>query len=134
MNQSEDIEYRRAVSKYSASYMSNTKWLKLFRAVNSAGVSLERVRWKFIDTEHFVEVSFPTERDLQLTRFSDGKFQPFEYRWLESVFIPHTFRPTVGVGYEKKQDTAAVLSALERAGQFPIEVSPEGVTIFGYRV
>lgn len=134
MNQSEDAAYRKAASKYSVSYMSNAKWLKLFRTVISAGVPLEQARWKFIDTEHFVEVSFPTERDLEPTGFADGKFQPFEYRWLESVFIPHAFKPKVGVGYEKKQDTVAVVAALEKAGQFPVEVSPEGVTICGYRV
>ena len=134
MNQSEDEEYRKAASKYSASYMSNAKWLKLFRAVISAGVPLERARWKFIDTENFIEVSFPAEADLEPTRFADGKFQPFEYRWLESVFIPHVFKPKAGVGYEKRQNTAAVVAALEKAGQFPVEVSPEGVTIWGYRL
>lgn len=134
MSQSEDVEYRKAASKYSASYMNNAKWLKLFRAVISAGVPLERVRWKFIDTEHFVEASFPGEQDLEPTGFADGKFQPFEYRWLESVFIPHAFKPKASVGYEKKQDTAAVLAALEKVGQFPVEVSPEGVTIRGYRL
>jgi hypothetical protein len=134
VNHSEDAEYRKVAAKYSASYMSNAKWLKLFRAVLSAGISLERVRWKFIGTEHFVEVSFPEEKDLELTRFADGKFQPFEYRWLESVFIPHAYNPRMGVGYVKKQDTAAVVAALEKAGQFPVEVSPEGVTIRGYRI
>ncbi len=134
MNQNEDAEYRKVAAKYSASYMSNAKWLKCFRAVISAGIPLERVRWKFIGTEHFVEVSFPLERDLEPTRFADGKFQPFEYRWLEFVFIPHAFKPKDGVGYERKQDTAAVVAALEQAGQFPIEVSSEGITIRGYRV
>jgi hypothetical protein len=79
-------------------------------------------------------VSFPGERDLEPTRFADGKFQPFEYRWLEFVFIPHVFKPKADVGYEKKQDTAAVVAALEKAGQFPIELSSEGITIRGYRV
>jgi hypothetical protein len=55
VSQSDDFEYRKAASKYSASYMSNAKWLKLFRAVISTGVPLERVQWKFIDTEHFIE-------------------------------------------------------------------------------
>ena len=134
MNQNEDVEYQKAAANYSASYMSNAKWLKFFRAVISAGIPLERVRWKFIDTEHFIEVSFPDEWDLEPTRFADGKFQPFEYRWLEFVFIPHVFKPMAGVGYEKKQDTAAVVAALEKVGQFPVEVSPEGVIIRGYRV
>tara|TARA_R100000322_G_scaffold169982_1_gene143715 strand:- start:388 stop:792 length:405 start_codon:yes stop_codon:yes gene_type:complete len=134
VDQSEDAEYRKAAAKYSASYMSNAKWTKLFRAVISAGVPIEKVRWKFIDTDHFVEVSFPEERDLEPTRFADGKFQPFEYRWLEWIFIPHAFKPRAGVGYRKRQDTAAVVAVLEKVGQFPVEISQEGVTIRGYRV
>ena len=134
MIHNEDIEYRKAASKYGVSHMSNAKWLKFFRAVISVGVTLDRVRWKFIDTEHFVELSFPGEQDLEPTRFADGKFQPFEYRWLESVFIPHAFKPRAGVGYVQKQDTAAVVAVLEKTGQFPIEVSPEGITIRGYGV
>lgn len=114
--------------------MNIAKWLKQFLAVISAGISLERAQWKFIDMAHFVEVAFPVELDLEPTRFTDGKFQPFEYRWLEFVFIPHSFKPKVDVGNEKKQDTVSVLAALEKAGQFPVEFSSEGVTIRGYRV
>jgi hypothetical protein len=134
VNKSEEIEYQKAATKYSASFMNDAKWLKLFRTVISAGIPLERVQWKFIDTEHFIEASFPDEWDLLATGFADGKFQPFEYRWLEFVFIPNAFKPTAGVGYEKKQNTAAVVAALEQVAQFPIEVSPEGVTIRGYSV
>jgi hypothetical protein len=129
----EDVEYRRAASKYSASLMSNAKWRKLFNAVIDAGVVIERARWRFIDSDHTIEVSFPLAHDLREEGFADGKFQPFEYRWIEAVYVPNTFKPTPGVGYEVKQNTAGLVAALEKAGEFPIEEGPDGITIVGYR-
>jgi hypothetical protein len=120
------------MANYDASFMSNAKWLRLFRAVMQAGVSIERAEWRFIGSAHSIWQSFPSEHDLMPTRFADGKFHPFEYRWLESVFIPSRFRPTVGVGYEREQNTNAIVAALEIAGQFSIENSEKGVTIHGY--
>jgi hypothetical protein len=133
VSRDEDVEYRKAASRYGASFMSNAKWLKLFRAVIDAGIAVERAQWRFIDSEHSIQVSFPEERDLGPTRFADGKFQPFEYRWIESVYVPNVFRPTPSVGYEKRQDTGALVAALEKVGRFPVEVSPDGITIVGYR-
>lgn len=129
----EDDEYRNAMANYDASFMSNAKWLRLFRAVIQAGISIERAEWRFIGSAHSLWQSFPSERDLMPTRFSDGKFQPFEYRWLESVFIPSRFGSIVGVGYEQEQDTRAIAAVLDVAGQFSIEKSESGLTIYAYR-
>ena len=129
----EDDEYRKVMANYDASFMSNAKWLRLFRAVIQANVGIERAEWRFIGSAHSIWQSFPSEHDLMPTRFADGKFQPFEYRWLESVFIPSRFRPIAGVGYEREQDTNAVVAALEDAGQFSIEQSEKGLTIHAYR-
>jgi hypothetical protein len=133
MNPEDDLAYRKVLSKYGASFMSNAKWLSLFKAVIRARIEIQHAEWRFLDTTHSVWVSFPTDDDLLPTRFADGKFQPFEYRWLESVYIPHSYRPVHDVGYERCQDTGAVLRVLAEAGQFPIEVSADGITIRAYR-
>ena len=133
MQLNEDIGYHKAVAKYSASFMSDAKWLKLFRTIIACGVSIERAEWFVIDSPHSFSQSFPSERDLLPTRFEDGKFQPFEYRWIESVYIPNRFKPTIGVGYEREQDTSAMVAALDAVGQFPIEEMDDGVRIYAYR-
>lgn len=133
MRLDDEREYEKALSKYSASFMSNAKWLRLFNAVIQAGLNIERAEWRFIDSNHCFRQSFPTSNDLLPTRFADGAFQPIEYRWLESVFIPGSYRPTPGVGYERRQDIAAVLTALKKAGQFEVEESAGGITIHAYR-
>ncbi len=133
MSGCEDIEYRKALTKYEASFMSDAKWLKLFRAIIQAGIHIERAEWRFIDTAHSMWKSFPAEKDLLPTRFADGKFQPFEYRWLESVYIPGRFRPIADVGFERQQDTEAIIAALASVGQFNIEENADGITIHAYR-
>ena len=128
----EDRSYRTAAAKYRASHMSNSKWLRFFRAVIDAEVDLPRVRWSFIDSDHSIWVRFPSARDLLPNRFADGRFQPFEYRWIETVFIPHAYRPEPSVGFERAQDTAAVQRAVSAAGQFPLYKSEEGVELIAY--
>jgi hypothetical protein len=75
----------------------------------------------------------PREKDLLPTRFADGMFQPFEYRWLEWVFIPHEYKPHPGVGFIRKQDTEPLLNVINSVGQFEVEVSEEGIRLLAYR-
>jgi len=129
----EDQRYRAAVAKYSASLMSDAKWLKFFRTVIQSGVAIERAAWQLIGAPRPIWESFPEEHNLMRTRFADGRFQPWEYRWIESVFVPTTFNPTPGVGYERKQDVGLLVDALEAAGKFPIEVSAAGLVLRAYQ-
>jgi hypothetical protein len=129
----EDLEYQRTLRGYSGSFMSNAKWLKLFRALLQAGIQIERAQWQLLGTTHSIWQSFPSERDLTPTGFADGKFQPLEYKWIEAVFIPHCYRPDPSVGFEKVQSTSQFVAALELAGKFPLEESSTGVTIRAYR-
>jgi hypothetical protein len=132
MSHDEDLKYSKALAKYSASLMSDAKWLSFFRAITHAGITVERAEWRFIDSTHSIWQSFPSENDLLPTRFADGKFQPFEYRWLESIYVPSSFKSTVGVGYERHQDTGAIVDTLAKVGQFPIEESAGGITLQAY--
>lgn len=128
----DDDLYRQAIAQYSSSFMSNAKWLKLFRGIIQAEIHIERAEWRFIGSSHSTWQSFPSENDLFPTRFADGKFQPFEYRWLESIYIPERYRPISNVGYERQQDILAVTTALANAGQFRLDESMHGIIIHGY--
>ena len=75
----------------------------------------------------------PQESQLMAERFQDGLFQPFEYKWIKSVFIPSSFKPKAGVGYIIEQDTTSVLSAIEQAGQFATELTEAGLWIYAYK-
>lgn len=46
-NENQDERYQRATRKYTVSYMSNSKWRKLFAAVNEAGIEIEIAVWRY---------------------------------------------------------------------------------------
>jgi len=133
MMSDQDLKYRKSLAKYSASFMSNAKWLSFFRSIIQAGIIIERAEWRFIDSTESMWKPLPSEHDLLPTGFADGKFQPFDFRWIESIYIPASFKPIEGVGYERHQDTEAVIGALAEAGQFQVEVSANGVKLHAYR-
>jgi len=131
----EDEKYLLKAHKYAVSYMSDSKWRKLFTAVDEAGIKIERAVWRFIASDHAFNWGWPTACDLDVVGMKDGRFQPFEYRWIESIFVPREYRP---YGDEhvphaaRHQDVDGLVSVLRRAGKFMIEESPEGITILGY--
>ncbi len=75
----------------------------------------------YLFTSLYLEL-FSWEKDLLPNRFADGRFQPFEYRWLESVYIPSRFRPNARVEYERKQDTGAIATALSKVKKFSLKI------------
>jgi len=126
-------DYQKYSSKYSVSYMSNSKWLRLFRAVANSGIKVQRSKWHFIDSDNVLEYPMPEESELLDVRFQDGMFQPFEYKWIKSIFIPATFKPTPGVGFTIEQDTQGILSVIDKAGQFAAELTEGGLCICAYK-
>jgi len=96
-----DEEYAKAKRKYSTSHMNNSKWFKLLTAWAESGVEIESSKWKFIVSDHEEEHCLPKTNDLLQNRFADGRFQPFEYKWIHSVYIPRTYRPVSDVGFER---------------------------------
>jgi hypothetical protein len=128
-----DDEYRKVAARFSVSYMSDAKWVKLFTAVARSGITIERARWTMLENDHTFSQGMPQEYDLRPSRFEDGKFQPFSYKWIRSIFIPREYRPYPDVGYTVRQDVAGVRAAIERVGQFQLEESEDGLSILAYR-
>ena len=114
---------------YDAAYMSNSKWQKLFRALIANGIEVERAEWWLSgEIQPFLH-RFPAESDIGEAGFLDGKFPPVEYRLIEKVVIPHSFRPELQRDYTTQQVTSQIVYVLEGAGKFPIEVSADGLSI-----
>lgn len=127
-----DLEYKKASEKYSVSYMSNSKWLKLFSAWAESDIEIDFSNWKYIDSDHEEVHCLPKSNDLLENRFSDGRFQPFEYKWILSIYIPQTYRPVSNVGFERKQNIEELKSIARNVGQFPIFDIKNGIEIRGY--
>jgi len=112
--------------------MSNSKWYKLFVTWDKSGIEIEFSEWSFIGSDHKEVHRLPYENELYDERFSDGYFQPFEYKWIESIYIPNTYRPISGVGFERKQDIEGLIRSASTVGKFPIFRTSGGIEIRGY--
>jgi hypothetical protein len=96
--------YQRARSAFAVAHMSNAKWRKVLHALATADFGLTRSEWKCIDSDHVLVHGIPRLTDILETRFADGQFQPFEYKWVEWVRFPRTYRSYKGEVYEVRQD------------------------------
>ncbi len=127
-----DIEYQKAAKHYSVSHMSNTKWRKLFLCWARSGIEIEHSEWSFLDSEHKEIHRLPCENDLMENRFSDGQFQPFEYKWILTIYIPKNYKPISKVGFERKQNIEGLKEISKSFGNFPIFEKEDGIEIRGY--
>jgi hypothetical protein len=126
---------------YSYAAMSDTKWRKLFVAVNESGWLRSGVIVKFVgsDEPESEPMGWPDQRAfwgppqwIDTPHFGG----PIELRAIEWLLIPRIVlgascfqTPSVGM----LQDFAAIKTALANVGQFPLEETPEGLKIIGYR-
>jgi hypothetical protein len=125
-------DYLKYSARFSVSYMSNAKWRKLFIALAKADLNISKAEWSFIDSEHTMILPLPSKRDLLEYRFADGRFQPFEYKWILSIKIPRQFRLKDKVGYFVKQDVELIKRIASDLGEMPIFEIEEGIEIRGY--
>ena len=124
---------------FSHALMSDTKWRKLFVAVNDSSWQPSLVTVKFVDSDAVdpVYIRWPS-----LNCFwgppewiDTPEFGPIELRSIEWVVIP-TAVVTHGVAGLAEpgapQDFTAIEAALDRVGKFPLVQTPEGLKITGY--
>lgn len=122
--------------------MSDTKWRKLFDAVNGSDWRPSQVVVKFVGSDEPEDslMRWPNERNfwgppqwVDTAEYGG----PIELRSIEWLMIPavvttRSYRkdiPSSGA----PQDFAAIRAALAKVGQFPLEESPEGLKIIGYK-
>lgn len=106
---------RLARAKFSAAFMSDTKWRKLFATVRETRPDIDEMIVKFLDLDTPRQMRFPP--DLRcLTPFMDTiEFGPTELRAIEWLEFP-----------------ADLGSLLATVGKFPITLSGDRTRITGY--
>lgn len=108
-----------AISRMTASNMSNAKWKKLFDTL--VPLELGKLRWKFVRNECIYDAGLHPFADSYLeTGLGDVLPSPYgPYRNIEWIEIPEE--------YSKK-----VLAALQPIGLFPFSRSADGLKIVAY--
>lgn len=130
---------RVARARFSHALMSDTKWRKIFAAVNEAGLSPQWIAAKFIESEHIGLLRWSGIGTMGAPHAWIDTFErgPIELRSIEWILVPSVYseeRGSPGVPpREVRQDFEAIRLLLESLGQFPLEVSAEGLRIIGYK-
>jgi hypothetical protein len=104
-------EGRLARARFSAAFMSDTKWRKALQAISEAGLGVDTMLVKFIDIEEPKQMRFPPSFACPLPYMDTIEFGPTELRSIEWLEIE------------------ALLAPL---GKFPIEKSNSGSRLVGY--
>jgi hypothetical protein len=120
--------------------MSDTKWRKLFAALDRSDLELGQMIVKFIDDGDEQRISTPGREALYPPRaYIDAATGPFALRrieWIELPFVAEYERNTMGSGKiaprTVPQDVDEARRIVEALGQFPMEITDRGLRITGH--
>ena len=128
---------RKVIKKrFSASYMSDAKWRKLFLAL--APLELKQAYWKFVDlddefSDRFVEADDIMEEYVGDCGIAGG---PFAYQRIEWIEIPaigrHPIYKTIP-HMEFEQNIQEVKNKLDEIGLFEVHQTERGIRVYAYR-
>lgn len=112
--------------RFTRAYMSDTKWRKVFRVVNTRTLALNLCVWKLVDTDEPLQGHLPDFEQLGADYVGDcGALNgPFPFRDIEWLLIPvrHEWKPYYEGAPSRylEQNLESVLEQLQTVGQFEI--------------
>ncbi len=124
--------------KYTCSFMSDSKWRKLFCVVNESNLKLANCTWKFVNERSSRDGFLPDINLLGSNYVGDcgAANGPFEFSLIEWLLVPsvvdHSSYQNAPKS-QKTQDLSSVLDQLNSLGKFEYEYTNLGLKIFGYK-
>ena len=121
---------------FSASFMSNSKWRRLFLALATPDLEIGQLVWKFVGRDLPVRGGAPDPECLGEIYIRDTTFSPFPYKEIEWIDIPRTRVPPgdESVSFKHQpQDVELAQRVFASVGQFEVALLPEGLRVYGYR-
>jgi hypothetical protein len=133
---------QRIRQSFGASLMSDTKWRKLFAALDRPNLEISQSIVKFIDADNERRIRTPTSNSLHPPKpfFDTIEFGPISFRSIEWIEFPSVAEypqrspnDTGRISAKRvTQDLAKVEAILDRLGKFPITRTERGLRISGY--
>ncbi|MCL2653136.1 MAG: hypothetical protein FWD63_05040 [Propionibacteriaceae bacterium] len=139
-----DRECRRLAASLSGSFMSDTKWRKLFRACCQNRHLIELCHLKELGASQATESlpRFPPVERFDEVFWKTGMDEVVWpcgfviYRHIEWIRFPHSWTtPRGGAGVPPKvnhQDVDRIGAAILTGGQYQTTLDDDGLTVFGY--
>ena len=130
--------------QFSGSYMSDTKWLKFFQALSNEPDLVKKCLIKNVGDELLRELALPTKANFEETFYQAGikdvmPSGPMEFKEIELIKFPHkwetqrTMRDEILSPFRYAQATGRIQATIEKLGKFQMELTEEGLTVYGYR-
>jgi hypothetical protein len=110
---------RLIAGRFASASMSNAKWVKLFRAVEGAGIRCGRCRWKLVVADQIQVSDFPKEWTGQAVCLQ------WDYDWIVWKHIQWVEVETDDVG--------RLNEVVNRCGRFDVEINGNALRVHGYR-
>jgi hypothetical protein len=119
---------------YRSSYMSNTKWEKLFSALDVENLTLNQVLLKRVGKDEPYKTYMPKKEDLEGIWVSEGKNDcNYFYKEIEWIELLNTAKPSnIPIQYYK-QSIEEAHKIIITLGQFETEITSTGLRIYGYK-
>ena len=116
------------INKFSGKFMSDTKWLKVFKKLSEHKNLISKCPIKSIGDDYIREIHIPSIENFARTFNKKGVNDitpggPFYFKAIEWVEFPKL----------GKQDIAAIKNILEQIGQFETLLNDEKLIIYGYK-
>ncbi|MCW8887324.1 MAG: hypothetical protein OQK12_19035 [Motiliproteus sp.] len=118
--------------------MSNSKWRKLFTAINVDSVPINQCSWKLVTEDKSLDGHLPNARYLSEDHVGDcGALSgPFLFQEIEWVLLPRvvSFQRYEHAPIEHlNQNIEALKTLIDETGNFEYEISIDGLKIYGYK-
>ena len=133
-------ENRLVAANTRGAIMSDTKWRKVFSALDASGLDVVQCAVKFVGIGEEKIIRRPGSSALQLSRpwIDTLEFGPVALRSIEGILFPRvaniaSIDPTIP-GKQCVQDVEAAAEIIADLGRYPYELTPRGLLITGYLV
>ena len=120
--------------KFSSRLMSNSKWQKLFSALDTKSIFIEQILLKKVSLEQPVLTYMPKTEDIETIWVSEGKNDcNYFYKEIEWIELLYRIKKGQNPYTYLEQTIAAVEPILNSIGKFEIAHTESGLRIYGYK-
>lgn len=121
-------------NQFNCFYMSNSKWLKIFRALDCSGITLERISLKKVTSSTPYITYMPKSEDLEPNWVSEGSNElNYFYKEIEWVEFLACYKPSNIPTQYVYQSIDKVSEIITNIGQFEFINTNNGLKLFGYK-
>jgi hypothetical protein len=134
LKEHEERVNRLIYQQYSASFMSNAKWEKLFGALDIESILINHILLKRVDRIEPYLTYMPKTEDLNGIWVSEGKNDcNYFYKEIEWIELINVYKPNNIPAQYVHQTIEFAANIIRQIGYFELEYTNTGLRIYGHK-